>query len=189
MKKLLLIGLVTVAAEAAHAQGAVALDNIYNTSISRSATANGLFFMDNGNGPHLINQDFNAAFYAGTDSANLTLIRSFSGAAAAGDNAFGPGTFIDPSGNCAVIAGATNMAFFRIEAWLGSATSYATANFPKGASPVFSNPVTVPPFGPAEFTEMPAVCLGPLEGCVPEPGTFALAGLGIGALLVFRWRK
>src|SRR5437870_6218656 len=126
MKKLLLIGLALVAAAAAHAQGFIELDNIGNTDTSLYATRNGLFFIDNGSGPHLINQDFNVAFYAGTDSANLTLIRSFFGAAAVGDNAVGPGTFTDPTGICAVIPGATNMAFFRIEAWLGSATSYAT---------------------------------------------------------------
>ena len=188
MKKFLLIGLVLVTATAAYSQGAIALDNINNTSSSHSATANGLFFIDNGSGPHLINQDFNVAFYAGTDSGNLTLIRSVSGAAAAGDNAFGPGTFIDPTGLCATIPGATNMAFFRIEAWIGSATSYASASFPKGASPVFANPVAGPPYAPPDFTEMPAVCLGPIE-CIPEPSTFALAGLAAAARLVFRRRK
>jgi hypothetical protein len=189
VKKLLIISLALVAAAATHAQGNICLDNIFNTDTSFLATRNGLFFIDSGNGPHLITQDFNVTFYGGTDSANLQLIRSFFGAAAAGDNAFGPGTFIDPTGICAVIAGATNMAFFRIEAWVGSATSYASAFFPKGASPVFRNPVNGPPNAPPDFTEMPAICLGPLEGCVPEPSTSALAGLAAGALLLFRRRK
>jgi len=191
MKKLLLIGLALLAAAAAHAQGEICLDNVGNTNTSVTATRDGLFFLNGGSGPHPINQDFNVAFYGGIDSANLTLIRSFSGAAAAGDNAAGPGTFIDPTGICAAIPGTTNMdvAFFRIQAWTGNFASFDAALLGGGLvgqSPVFANPVAGPPYAPPDFTEMPAICIGIIE-CIPEPSTSALAGLAA-ALLVFRWR-
>lgn len=180
MKKLLLSSTLLVGlAAGAFAQGFISLDNIQNTGTSPSATTNGLFFLGNA----LTHGDLNAAFYGGTDSANLSLIASFSGAAAAGTGAFGDGTFLDPTGNSYAIPGSTSTAFFRIEAWMGTATSFANATI-KGQSSVFANPVAVSPNTPPDFVNMPAVIIA-----VPEPSTFALAGLGAAALLIFRRRK
>jgi hypothetical protein len=123
----------------AYAQGFIFLDNINNTSTSPTATSSGLFFIDNAVGTVLINGDFNAAFYGGTDSANLQLIASFSGAAAVGTGAFGPGTFLDPTGRSYPVPGTTATsasAFFKIQFWTGTATSYAAALGQKGQSSV-----------------------------------------------------
>src|SRR2546430_1032057 len=84
----------------AYTQGAfIALDNNSNTSTDPAATTSGLFWISTGGVPVLIHQDFNAAFYGGTDSASLAPIRSFTGAATIGDNGSGPGKFTDPTGN------------------------------------------------------------------------------------------
>jgi len=191
MKKLLTTGLMVGLAVSALAQGQINLDNNGNTSTSPTATSNGLFFFDtDGPGPSapfLANADFNVSFYGGSDASSLVLLRTFQGATASGGNLFGAGTFTDPQGVAATIGGATTTGFFRIDAWTGAATSYDTApaNALKGSSGVFSNPIAIPPTTPPDFTSMPSVVLT----SVPEPSTFALAGLGAAALLIFRRRK
>ena len=164
-------------AAGAGAQGFIFLDNINNTDTSPTATSGGLFFINSGAEIQLIQGDFNAAFYGGTDSANLQLIASFSGAATVGTGAFGPGTWLDPTGKSYPIAGSTTSAFFLVQAWTGTATSYATATV-KGQSFVFLNPVSIPPGPPPDLVGMPAVCLN----CIPEPGTFALVAFGVAIL-------
>jgi hypothetical protein len=178
MKSFFLGLLVIGSATGAYAQGFVFLDNINNTSTSPSATSGGLFFINPAGGGLLSNGDLNAAFYGGTDSANLSLIASFSGAAAAGSGGFGPGTFLDPTGKSYPIAGSTTSAFFMVQAWTGTATSYATATT-KAQSSVFLNPVAAVPNPPPDLTGMPAVaCL------CPEPSTFAFIALGAAILFV-----
>src|SRR5437016_9236957 len=62
---------------APHAQGQIGLDNIYNTG-SSTATTNGLFWVKtNSSAPVLIHQDFNAAFYGGSNSSSLSLLTTF----------------------------------------------------------------------------------------------------------------
>jgi len=174
----------------AYAQGFVALDNIANSG-GPTATAGGLFYVQPAGGPAtLITGDFNAAFYGGTDSANLTLLHSFSGAGAVGTGVAGPGTFFDPTGSAYAVPGTTTAsttAFFQIEAWGGQFATYAEAKAQgalAGKSGVFSNPVASPPNTPPDLTGMPSVIL-----VIPEPSSFALAGLGAAALLIFRRRK
>src|SRR5215471_3005531 len=85
--------LLTRLAPGAYAQSGIFLDNINNTGGS-GATTNGLFWVKtNNNNPVLIHQDFNAAFYGGTNSTNLSLIAQFllSDGTATGDNIFGAG--------------------------------------------------------------------------------------------------
>ena len=191
MKKFLLtLSLIGIGA-GAFAQGQINLDNLENSNTSPTATSGGLFFFDpdlNGPiAPFLANTDFNVSFYVGSDAASLVLLRTFAGATAVGGNGFGPGTFTDPLGVAATIPGATTTAFFRIDAWTGSAADYNAASGInlKGSSGVFSNPVAGPPSTPPDFVNMPATVLNP----IPEPSTFALAGLGAAALLIFRRRK
>jgi len=123
MKKFLLLALFVGQSGSAFAQGWIYLSNIDNTDTSPIATRNGLFFL---RCPtlHLIDRDFNVSFYGGSDSANLSLLRTFYGATAVGDNVGGPGTLIDLSGTSVTIAGATTSAFFRIDAWLGGTTIF-----------------------------------------------------------------
>ncbi len=192
MKKLLLIALLSGGVAAgAYAQGLIALDNdAFIPSATVTSTSGGLFYLLTGK----TSGDFNAAFYGGTDSANLTLIASFSGAAAAGSGFFGDGTWTDPTGKTYYIPGLENApayssgtAWFRVEAWTGNATSYeaaiASGSSFYGAS-TFQNPWASVPNIPPDLVGMPSICMCP----IPEPGTFALAGLGAAALLIFRRR-
>jgi len=86
----------------------------------RLATADGLFWLSRGGTPALINQDFNASFYGGITSNNLSLIKTFllSDSTARGDNNFGPATFLDPTGN-SYMPGGDISAFFQIQAQSG----------------------------------------------------------------------
>jgi hypothetical protein len=173
-------------AAGAYAQGFIFLDNINNTDTSIMATSSGLFFLNPSGNPPLSTGDLNAAFYGGTDSANLQLIASFWGASAVGSDAFGPGTFLDPTGRSYPVPGTTatsTSAFFMVQAWTGTATSYAAA-YLKGQSPVFSNPVAAPPYPPPDLVRMPAVTI-----LIPEPSTFALIAFEAVGLFAFRLRR
>jgi len=196
MKRLFLAASVLGLSVSASAQGYVALDNNASTNRSPSATSSGLFFHNTINQwtAVLLSGDFNAAFYGGTDSANLSLIASFSGAAAAGSAFFGDGTWTDPQGRSYTVPGleytpanSSGTAFFKVEAWVGSATSYAAAvaaGAPTGVSFTFSSPWASLPNLPPDLTGMPAICL-----CyIPEPGAIALIGLGIAAPCIFQRR-
>jgi len=188
MKKFYLTIVVTGFTVRAFCQGAVALDNFANSSMSPTATSDGLFWLSIGGTPSLINQDFNAAFYAGSDSGSLSLLATFllSDGTAAGVNGVRPGTFVDPRGNEYFILGATTEAFFRVEAWTGNLNSYTAAvnaGGPAARSPIFLNPVSVPPGGLPDLVGLPAMVLA-----VPEPSVFALIGLGGLCALVFLGR-
>lgn len=92
---------------------------------------------------------------------------------------FGPAS----SGAMAGVAGGQN-ATVVIVAWQNGG-SYATAAV-RGHSAAFTIGATVAPSTPND--------VGPLMGsfnvyAVPEPSTFALAGLGLAGLLIFRRRK
>ena len=74
----------------------------------------------------LINQDFNAAFYAGTNATNLSLVGLFllADGTAHSDNVFcGPGFFLDPTGWSRQITNLSGSALFQIQAWLGNYTN------------------------------------------------------------------
>src|SRR5437868_14399184 len=78
----------------AYSQGYLALDNNQNTSTSPTATANGLFWLSTGGGaPVLIDQDFNATFYAGARSDNMSLLNTSLAnyRTAVGDDGLDPG--------------------------------------------------------------------------------------------------
>ena len=185
MKKFLItLSLIGLTA-GAYAQGQVNLSNGSNFGTGPTATTGGLFWIDidgipSGNPPVLINTDFNVNFFGGSDANSLVLLKSlvFSG----GGAALGPGTFLDLSGQPVSIPGALTTGFFRLEVWIGGST-FASGTLGT-RSPVFSNPLgnplAQPPGLPTDFTGMPAIVLG-----VPEPSTFALAGMGAIALLIF----
>jgi hypothetical protein len=193
MKKLLITTLLAGGfALGVLAQGNVALDNSANTDTSPTATSNGQFFLNNGTTTALTQGDFNAAFYGGTDANNLQLIHSFSGSEAQFSGFSGAGKWGDPNGAAWAIPGSTGAgtAFMKIEAWTGAFTTYSAAlagGAAAGVSSVFQNPMKALPDAPPTLTGMPAVVMA--VNVVPEPSTFALAGLGAAALLIFRRRK
>jgi hypothetical protein len=188
-RALIIGGFLAVITSSLYGQGQLVLDNLSNTSTSPFATANGLFWISTGGAPVLLRQDFNAAFYGGTDSSSLSPIATFllSNGSAVGDNQGGSGIFLDPRGNLYTFPSLFSV-FVRIQAWTGNFNSYAAAvngGAPAAQSPVFSNPLGVPPADPAELFNMPAMVLS-----VPEPSTFVLAGLGgLSLLLLCRRRK
>jgi hypothetical protein len=163
--KLLLFGFVLGFVTYAHAQ--VFLQNLDNTSTNSSAVTNGLFWIQSGGSPELLEQDFSVAFYAGSSATNLSLLAMFllSDGTADGDNIW-PGTFLDPTGMARTVTGASSYAFFQIEAWLGSYTNYASA-FAAGEyvaqSAIFSNSFASsgsgPPPIPPTLEGMPAIVL------------------------------
>jgi hypothetical protein len=190
MKKLILSALLFGVTVSAKPQGWIALDNTFNNSPDPLATANGLFWLSTGGTPPvLINQDFNAAFYGGGSSNSLSLIKTFllSDGSASGSSAFGPGTFLDPAGPYYYVAGTGTSGFFQVQAWTGNFNSYAaavSAGAPAAQSPVFINPVGIPPGPPPDLVAMPAMVLSG----IPEPSTFALCGIG-GLLALMCWQR
>jgi len=92
---------------------------------------------------------------------------------------YGPGTFVDVSGQPVAIPGALTLGYFQIEAWLDEGACRWG-----GRSAVFTNPLGVP-FAPTSLTGMPAVFIV----CVPEPSTLALASVGAAALFIFSHGK
>src|SRR6478736_4827858 len=82
----------------AFAQGQIVFYNLGNKSNSPTATLSGLFWISTSTTPVLINQDFNAALYAGTDSSNLQLLNTvlLSNGTGIGDNPL-PGYFLEPT--------------------------------------------------------------------------------------------
>jgi hypothetical protein len=193
MKKLLLTGLLAGLSLAAFAQGTVTLNNSDNAAGSppSTATSGGLFFLDSGSGPVAIGQDFNVVFMMGPASGPTTtvsFIGTQAGGPANGDNAFGAGTFFDLSANNYAVPGATTSCTMIIQAWTGSSATYAGATF-KGTATYtqrLADPNASPPQQTPALIDMPSIVM---TGSVPEPSTFALAGLGAAALLIFRRRK
>ena len=170
MKKLMLSALLVGAVAAAYGQGQVQLNNLDNTSSTVSSTTGGQFYLNGA----LINQDFNVVFLAGSTAGNQTVLASFIGAGAVGDNLFGQGTFFDASGQSYPVAGVpSGNAVFTIQAWIGSATDFASATT-KGTvtynQRVSDSTASPPPTAPS-LVDMPSVNLT----AVPEPSTFALA--------------
>jgi len=189
----ILAAILAVVTSTAYAQGQLQLSNFDNTSVDPAATVNGLFWLSTGGMPSLISQDFNAAFYGGTDSSSLSLLATFllGNGTAHGSNV-APGKFVDPASTAYIflnISVADPSAFLQVQAWTGNFNSYAAAlsgGAPAAQSPIFKNPLGLPPSVPAELTSMPAMVLS----SIPEPSTFVLVALGgVSALLLWRWRK
>src|SRR6266850_6871697 len=112
----------------AFGQGEVVFDNFNSISLDPMATSRGLFWISTAGSPVLINQDFNAALYGGTDSSNLQLLTTvlLSNGTGIHDNPQ-PGYFREPSGDSYVIPGALNNAYVQVQAWVGNYNSYGAA--------------------------------------------------------------
>lgn len=133
-----------------------------------------------------------AQLYGGTAANSLSLQATFTPAGFAG---FADGRFLNSAVTLTGI-GSSVSAFFQILVWDTSAGSYATASAPStvgkwyGSSPVFT--ATTGSFAPNPLDASTGWPAGPIvlsANPVPEPSTFALAGLGAASLLLFRRRK
>jgi len=131
-----------------------------------------------------------AQLWAGTAAGSLTLQGTFAPAGAAG---FPDGRFLNSAVTLTGIGSGVN-AFFQIQIWQTSAGSYNNAltgqNLWYGISPVFT--ATTGSFAPTPLDASAGWPAGPITlsaNTIPEPSTFALAGLGVASLLLFRRRK
>jgi len=200
-----------------YAQGTIFIDNLHNTgtnggaggvafnpgsgtgnpSYSSQVTANGLIFtMDTVNtwgtaanggpaGNQLLGTDVNFTLLGGaTAQTATTVIASFTGAQIAGDN-LNWGQLQGPTGAFNIPGStASSPVFLDLQVWEGNAASYALSTSYKGDTGVFVNASGGGANAPAELSGMPDLLL-----TIPEPSTFALAGLGAAALMIFRRRK
>jgi len=201
MKKTVLTSLATMGlALGAFAQGAISLDNstanngvkLNGDSLYYSGTAGVQVWYQNGTTFNLasINGQSPAAAYGALSADGFTLATTFTGATlSAGGFSLGdlliPG--VTPAGSSVTLA---------IAAWQGSGATFNGAN--NGGVLAFYQPtrdyVGSPTLSSPDLTAGPGgfnttdLTLAPVSA-TPEPGTFALAGLGAAALLIFRRRK
>jgi hypothetical protein len=205
MKKLLFTtALAAGLALSVYGQGIV-VANTLNTSLDSAATTGGLVWTNDLVGHTGLwdgyNYNLGIELLGGATSSSLSpiavLIPNPGGGIYTGDNV---GVF-KPYGMQSVyqvpgVSGSAGIGWVQLNVWWyelsPAATTYAEARGILTAytgSVLFQNPVSAPdgtpPTGDQYLTAMPALVLTP----VPEPTVFALAGLGLASLLIFRRRK
>ena len=167
---------------AVYAQGTVSLANFVTGSI------NAPIFQSDGT-TKLIGPTYSAGLMAGATSTSLSFVGSPVAFLTGGGAGFIPATAETLPG---IAAGAT--AFVQFVAWNSSLYPTFAAAEASGAVNVWGASqilqVTTggsgsPPSVPAPMTGLTSFNLR----VVPEPSTFALAGLGAAALMIFRRRK
>ncbi len=175
--------------------GSFTFDNDANTSVSDTATANGLVWIGADiPSATLLNDDINMSI----SDANGTIVSLLlSDSTASGDiTFFGSGLAYDNSGYVYYILGSTGGGSVNVtlSAWTGSGNTYAGDLIDPSQyagsvafSLVLGNYTTGGPSSTAtDFTAMPALVLLPGVAPVPEPATLALVGLGSLSLMLFR---
>jgi len=182
MKKTLTTLVCSLAAVAAFAQGTVNFANLVGTTLNQPIFHDGGIVRLDGN-------NFQAELWGGSSAGSLSLIGATPFLAGGGAGYFLGGTRVITGVNEAAVA------FIQIHAWdvtKGATYSLAQASGlgdAWGSSGIFSvttgAPNGSPPTTPATLVGFQSFSLNP----VPEPSTFALAGLGAAALLLFRRRK
>jgi hypothetical protein len=201
MKKLLVTSVLSLACVGAFAQGKVTFGNdnahlvMYGTDTTHlTATYSSLAgqAVAQAGGANPINMGlFTVELLAGATAGNLSVFSTVSGAAAG----LPDGRFPNTSVTLAGLPGGTP-AFGEVRIWETAAGSWAATQTGAGrttwlqaASPVFG--MTPGGFAPTPIVSTwpaGALNLGTVDP-VPEPSTFALAGLGAAAMLIFRRRK
>jgi hypothetical protein len=205
MKKLILsVTMIAGFSLAGFAQGYISFDGSINSNPSPFATSSGLVFQ---NDAVDTTQDINAELLYGTypnpQTPVVTLLLSSSAQgptsaigqtlSAAGDiTDYANGTLYDASGDLYQIpnipAGST--AYFRVVAWSGNYNTFdeaAGANAFTGVTAIFSEVLSsgTSPL-PSYINNMPALTMTVF---FPEPSSLAMAGVGIGSMLIFRRRR
>jgi len=181
MKKLVLTLALGMACVSAFAQGTLIFGNA-NAQVNAKVT-------DLGTGAGLGGTGWIAQLWYGpagsTESALIALptTATFSTTVAQAGYFFGGARTID------TIAGGS-VAVTQVRVWNAAAgADWLTANASPigivGKSGLVNVTLTVPPTTPANLVGLTAFTVAP----VPEPSSFALAGLGAAALLIFRRRK
>lgn len=202
-KQLLTATLLAGLAVSSYAQGQLNIDNSSNPfsgSGSPTDATFGLFFTHT-NG--------SSVYIPTTGNINLTIWTSTTGAAGSYtanatvlNAAYGGLDGTVANGNTVLTGWAVGSTpYIALQVWLGQDTSYAAA-VADGSFAGQSGGATLagwvsgglggvpssgPPVTPPDISAMPAIIL--TGGVVPEPTTFALAGLGAASLLIFRRRK
>ena len=200
MKKTILSAALALGfAAGALAQGSIQFSIANNSSASPTATSNGRLWIDLTAGVHtLLNYDNTTSdpkvygtLLGGDTQADMAILNRTGGTSLAALLDIGnlDGQYFDHAGKSFVVPNAADgaSAFFEVQVWVGNYANYAAAQAAGayvGQSTVFNQVVKQSPNTPLQLTTMPATIL-----TVPEPGTFALAGLGAAALLIFRRRK
>ncbi len=205
MKRKILSGIIGVGlATCALGQG-LELNNAGNTG-SITATSNGQLYNADATPFNGNSYDVGLTVLFGTSSSSLTPYNTYYPGDANGSGSFTgvtTGQFsVGPIGATVLPPGGVDGGTIWVELQIwdydsplatsgGHAQTYAAAL--AGLDPVgtvlfqqvLSNPTGIPPTPATGFTDMPSLTLQ----AVPEPATFALAGLGIASLLAFRRRK
>jgi len=200
MKKLLFTTVLAAGlAVSVHGQGTIIIGNKNNDSVSTAATANGQVWTNNLGNIGLFdgyNLNLGITVLYGATSSSLSPLCTYLESDVTGyDVGKFIGTYASPAtwSLSGVSGGAT--AWIDLQLWAsaggGPYTTFAAAKASGVAlwgEALFQNPTgnpgASPPTVPEMLTGMPAVLL-----VVPEPATFALAGLGLASLLIFRRRK
>lgn len=214
MKKLLGIMAITALAASAFAQGTVVIGN--QTGLVKqwtSASDSTLMSVVKGGGmveliaapkgtsltPLYAAQKFNYSNFASFLAANTGWLVPV-GNSNPGPIGLGPGIFANGNATITGIA-AGGQADYVILGWTGSATTVdaaiaawnaGTAMFGESAiaTTATGDPTATPPGVPVNLrTTFAGMTLTPSVGVIPEPSTFALAGLGAAAMLILRRRK
>jgi len=185
MKKTLTTLVCLLAGVAAFAQGTVNFANLVGTALNQPITLSDQT-------TRLAGNTFMAELLGGASAGSLSVIGSTPFLAGGGAGYFLGGTRVITG------VGEGLVAFIQIHAWdttkgatyaLALAAGQSGVQDAWGSSGIFSvttgAPNGSPPTTPATLVGLTSFTLNP----VPEPSTFALAGLGAAALLLFRRRK
>jgi hypothetical protein len=211
MKKLILAGCVFTCAASVFAQGTIVFNNrvvgsvvapVYgvdpaNPSTPQSGnTANGFPAGSTVyGGATLSGTGFTAQLWGGPANSPVTSLVPATGYSMAGFRTGAAAGLWTTSTDAAIIPGVTEggIATLQVRAWDnkgGTITTWAAAIDPasgvaSGSSPLFQSPGLGGVSAPPNLVGLVSFSLS----AVPEPSTFALAGLGAVALLIFRRRK
>ncbi len=207
MKKLFVtLMLVFGIASYVYSQGTIELLNRDNTSLDSRATSNGLVWTNDGKGGIGLwdgyNYNLSLEILGGPSTDSLTPLAFFREdlVAQAGDyTGMDVGKFVGTWNEVKILTvpGITpgGTAWIHLKLWwsAGGPVSPTYEHAKTSGTSFFGeaifqnptgNPVAIPPGLPESLTGMPAIVM-----LIPEPGAFALAGLGLAGLLIFRRRK